>query len=91
MIEFKEVDFHNEFTKRCNNQVITLSNNIHDYVSLMYSLYYKLLDDNYNYLVKYNIKLHDIIKTEIKGSRIKGRWETSDLVGGFPLLRNRGS
>ena len=78
MIEFKEVDFHNEFTKRCNNQVITLSNNIHDYVSLMYSLYYKLLDDNYNYLVKYNIKLHDIIKTEIKGSRINNKPRSLD-------------
>ena len=69
MLEFNNHDYHNNFIKQCTNQSILINTEIHTLLKDMYLMYYKL-QDNYNYLVKYNIKIHEIIRLEIKGTEI---------------------
>lgn len=70
MKEFLNRDFYNEFIKHCNNQKNTLNKELHIYLSELYVLNYKLLDD-YNLLIKYNIKIYDILECRESGRKIR--------------------
>ena len=70
MVNFNTHDYHKEFINLCSNQISNLTKEIHILLSQVYNSYYTL-DKDYNYLIKYNINLYDIINLKIKGNTIE--------------------